>query len=473
MKIFSQRARMLVAIGGVIIVIAATLTGVWLATQRHAVSSVQSTPSSSPPQSLDMNTFVTRSGAQLMLDSKPFRFAGANIYWLGLDENVGGVNYPTPFRVDDALTTAEAMGATVVRAHTLGISVGCKLCVEPSLGVFNETALQHIDYAIKEAHNHHIRLIIPLVDNWHYYHGGKHTFTDWRNLPVEDEFYTDPTVISDFEQYIQHLLDHVNTYTGIAYKNDPTIMAWETGNEISPPTAWTEKIATFIKSIDSHHLVMDGSQSLDLNALSLPNVDLYTTHFYPITISLFQEDAQIVARRHKVYIVGEYDWSGTHGGDALSAFLPAIEHSTTAGDLYWSLLPHNDTYGFVGHNDGYTLHYPGDTTDMRTRVQLLVAHAYRMRGIAPVPLPAPIAPLITSISGNRIAWRGAALAVAYSVERSTSGASGPWIVICNKCATDNDTPWLDSSVPTGNVWYRVRGYNQTGAAGPYSPVYQK
>ena len=35
-----------------------------------------------------MSSFVTRSGAQLMLDNEPFRFAGANMYWLGLDENV-------------------------------------------------------------------------------------------------------------------------------------------------------------------------------------------------------------------------------------------------------------------------------------------------------------------------------------------------------------------------------------------------
>ncbi len=81
-----------------------------------------------------MNEFVTRSGSQLMLDGRQFRFAGANVYWLGLDENVDGVDYPTHFRVNDALTAAETMGATVVRSHTLGISVGCERCVEPSLG---------------------------------------------------------------------------------------------------------------------------------------------------------------------------------------------------------------------------------------------------------------------------------------------------------------------------------------------------
>jgi hypothetical protein len=31
-------------------------------------------------------------------------------------------------------------------------------------------------------------------------------------------------------------------------------MAWETGNEIDPPTSWAKVIATFLKNIDSHHL---------------------------------------------------------------------------------------------------------------------------------------------------------------------------------------------------------------------------
>jgi len=39
------------------------------------------------------------------------------------------------------------------------------------------------------------------------------------------------------------LLNHVNTYTCLAYKNDPTIMAWETGNELDPPTSWTQTIS--------------------------------------------------------------------------------------------------------------------------------------------------------------------------------------------------------------------------------------
>lgn len=413
--------------------------------------------------------FVTRSGSQLMLGNTPFRFAGTNIYWLGLDENVGGINYPTQFRVDDALATVEEMGGNVVRAHTLGVSVGCSLCVEPSLGNFNSTALQKIDYAIKSAGDHNIRLIIPFIDNYHYYHGGKHTFTDWRGISDENQFYTNTTVIGDFEQYISTLLNHVNSYTGIAYKNDPTIMAWETGNELQPPASWTQTIANYIKSVDNNHLVLDGRNGIDSSALSIPSVDMYSNHYYPMSVAAVNSDASTVASAGKVFYIGEYGWNQ---GDPLNNFLSAIENNSAAGDTYWSLFPHLDTYGYEQHNDGFALHYPGDTDAMKSQAQLLRTHAYTIRGLSVPADKVPDAPLNTSVQSNQIAWRGVVAGATYSVERSTAGTGGPWSVICDRCATDNDTPWTDSSQPSGTLWYRVRAYNLANVAGAYSPVYQ-
>jgi mannan endo-1,4-beta-mannosidase len=458
--------RRYLAIGGILIILG-TVGAVFA---LHAYSSKSNAQSNTQSSNLDSKGFVTRSGAQLILNGKPFRFAGANIYWLGLDENVGGVNYPTHFRVDDAFSAVAEMGATVVRSHTLGISVGCSLCLEPSLGNFNQTAFDSIDYAIQSAAEHHIHLVIPLVDNWHYYHGGKHTFTDWRSINNENKFFTDKTVIHDFEEYINTLLNHVNQYTGVAYKNDPTIMAWETGNELVPPVSWTKTIADYIKSIDNSHLVMDGTALVNTDALSLTNVDIYTQHYYPANISQMQSDAATTTAAKKVFLVGEYDWVN---GDPLSSFLAAIEKSSAAGDLYWDFFPHNDTYGYVQHGDNFTLHYPGDTSSMREAVQLLRAHAYRMQGRPAPPVGTPGAPVITGIQGKTIAWRGTALGDTYSVERSTAGPDGPWTVICDRCATDNTTPWTDAKQPSGHPWYRVQAYNIAGVVGPYSNVYEQ
>ena len=125
-----------------------------------------------------MTSFVTRNGARLMLDGEVFRFAGANLYWLGLDENVvnettgSNVAYPTDFRIDDGLATAAEMGANVVRAHTLGVSTGnTQYSFEGSKGTFNDAAAERMDFAIARAQARGIRLIIPLTDNYDYYHG--------------------------------------------------------------------------------------------------------------------------------------------------------------------------------------------------------------------------------------------------------------------------------------------------------------
>lgn len=444
-----------------------------------------SSPSNSAPTLVGLTStttammqhdFVVRKGSSLMLDGKPFRFAGANIYWLGLQEPADNISYPSHFRIDDALATASFMGETVVRAHTLGISVGCPLCVEPSLGKFNQTALQHIDYAIWSAEIHHIRLIIPLVDNWHYYHGGKHTFTDWRGISDEQGFYYNFTVINDFEQYIRVILNHVNSYTGIAYKNDPTILAWETGNELSAPSDWVRDISAYIKGIDLHHLIMDGnSEYADqtnnfLPGLSIKTVDIYTGHYYPPNITNLRIELNQALSADKVFIVGEYDWN-TNDGDGLSDFLSVIEHSKIAGDMYWSLFPHNETYGFVPHGEHFTLHYPGDTPDMRWRVSLLRTHGYTMRGSPLATATIPGEPIITAINGHSIEWQGAFGAATYSIERSTQGANGPWTIICDHCATDLNTPWINSTQPLGIVVYRVRAYSVSSIGGPYSPVY--
>jgi hypothetical protein len=249
-----------------------------------------------------------------------FRFSGMNIHWLGLDDPNNGT-YPTLAQIDEAFDDAQQMGAKVVRSHTLGISTGNPKSIEPSLGQWNEEAFKTIDYAIKKAHDKHIHLIIPLTDNYYYYHGGKHNFTDWEGDFKEDDFYSNQKVIKDFEQYIRHLLTHLNPLTGLAYKDDPIILAWETGNELENESGawndgWTERMARYIKSVDHHHLVMDGHRSwsalnrnLTAGQLRLKDVDIYTGHFFLPDIVFMQKDASLAGLYKKAYLIGEYDWT--------------------------------------------------------------------------------------------------------------------------------------------------------------------
>jgi hypothetical protein len=432
--------------------------------------------------------FVTRNGYQLQLNGKTFRFAGADLENLSIQ--YGAAQYSTPFQVDDTFATMNEMGETVARAYGLMLSVGCPRCVRPTLNSFNETALKSVDYALASADAHGIRLIVPLVEgipngNWT---GDIGTYASWRGLSNSTDFYTNSTVISDFELTIRTLLNRVNTITGVAYKNDPAILSWETVNEgDNRPDSWLSTISTYIKSIDGNHLVMDGlfSATPSNTAYGFSSVDIYTRHYYPLSSSNSQNTAAADAARahNKAFIAGEFGWESQDvSTTTLSSALGAFENDPAmSGDLYWELDPHNDTYGFRPLMSGfgestnlqYELFYPGGNSDTRIRAQLLRTHAYHMAGQSNPPAHMlPGAPLITSVNGQQIYWRGTAATDTYSIERATAGSNGPWSVVCNQCATDFTNPWTDSSQPSSNLWYRVRAYNLDNVAGPYSPVYQ-
>jgi mannan endo-1,4-beta-mannosidase len=368
---------------------------------------------------------VTRNGSQLLLNGKPFRFSGGNVYWLGLDENVppGTIAYPTKFRQTDALLTAVGMGARVIRSHTLGISCGNPLSFEPTLNVFNDSALDAADYAVFLAQKYGLKLIIPLTDNYHYFHGGKHCYTDWLNISDENEFYSDPAVIAAFQMYVKRLLTHINKYTGKPYFETDAILAWETGNELFPLDSWTALMAKFIKTVDHRHLVLSGTFGLRIADLENPDVDLSSDHFYPPSVSRIQLDAGLGAAYSKVIIAGEFGWSYNASGEQAGEFISAMEClPALGGDLYWSLFPHLDTFGFVQHGDGFTMHYPGDWPFMKTINLALSEHANAMNSPLAVPLLQDLAPVVHPLlpltpanTSLLVTWRGVALAENYTV----------------------------------------------------------
>jgi len=426
---------------------------------------------------------VSRNGSELCAAGKQLRFGGANIYWLGLDENVGGHAYPTYFRISDALRTAKEMGATVVRCQTCGISTGSPLSIEPSLNQYNDSAFNTIDYTLATARKLGLRVTIPLTDYWNYYLGSIYNFTQWLGQPActsstyacpaqAQFFYTDPAAIQAFESYIAHVIDHVNQYTGVAYRNDPTVMYWELCNECNDmPASWIDTISAFIHHIAPHQLVAAGQQfGINPATLTAPDVDVVDVHYYPPTPAQVQADAAQITTAGKVYVAGEY--ASTSASQALSSAM--VSDPEVTGADFWSLFAHNDTYGYVQHDDGFTVHFPGDTAAMRQEDQQIRDFDDEMSGVSVPPLPAPGQPLITSIikqSGdNVLAWRGSTDASAYTVLRSQSGPDGPWTTICDRCATDNDTPRTDTSTPSGTVWYQVVPFAPDGRQGLASPV---
>ncbi|MCJ1370470.1 hypothetical protein MMC20_001683 [Loxospora ochrophaea] len=368
---------------------------------------------------IDRNSYVYRQGAELRLNGMQWTASGANVYWLGLDENVipptgepfyapTNASYPTFGRITEIMNTLQTMGAHLIRSQTLGVSVGNPLSVMPALGVYNEQAFATIDWTVFQARQHGLRIMAPLVDNYDYYHGGKFDFLRFRGIdipssdssmvdPLVQQFYTNTTIVQDFKNYIEHLITHVNPYTGLSYAEDPTVFAYETGNELGGPifgdedvpVEWTSEISAYIKQLAPQKLVIDGTYGVNKTHLNISTIDIFSDHFYPPNNTKLQQDIALVESVGKVYLAGEYDWTANNPeADSLESFYGIIEgrqnmsSPVIAGDLFWSLFMHDvpDCNIFVNHSDGYTLQYgnPANTVQNNTQISLIREHFFRM-----------------------------------------------------------------------------------------------
>ncbi len=458
------------------------------------------------PRASSTSAFVTRSGAILELAGQPFRFGGANIEWLGLagygPADPSGPHLPSHYEIDDALTTAKEMGVRVVRSQTMGDSVGCDLCLEPALGQFNQAAFERIDYALRSASDRGIKVIPTIVGDDARAGGTGCVYLRWRGISVPDctiidmaPFWTDQTVIGDVEEHIKALLDHVNVYTGVAYKDDPTILGWDLLNGGGSPTPWTRQIAQYVRSLDPNHLILSGAANVGLAA-----VDVCVSFVYPhwnLPLSFVQNWIDACRSAGKPYIVYEYGWDTTNfpTRPSLSGFLARLRSDPEiVGDAFWALEAHAGGHGWMPipadtsdpatartgeSGQWWAMYYTGIPTlvmsagDMAARAQIIRANNYALDGVRLPRHATPPAPVMTSAvytpspAAVRVYWRGSAGAQNYTLQRA-SAAAGPWKTLCKRCATDLDDGFVDSSPGARRSWYRVVPYNLDGKAGPAS-----
>ncbi|KDE04485.1 hypothetical protein MVLG_05052 [Microbotryum lychnidis-dioicae p1A1 Lamole] len=356
-------------------------------------------------------SFVKRNGAYLTLDGKGYRIVGPNAYWLGLDENVNyGISYPDKSRIREVMAVTVALGGNTIRSHSLGVSTGNSLSVWPNAYSTNLNAFDTIDYAIYAARAYGLRLIIPFTDQYTYYHGGKYDFIRWAGGDTSDgnSFYWNSDIVKIFKDYIKMYLNHVNTYTGVALKDDPTILGWETGNEFgaymlgagAPPATWTSNIASYIKSIAPNHLIFDGTNGLVDSSgflrntgVSVANVDVVTDHFYPALDWLLSKGQTMMGSYLKSFFIGELDWTGMKGGSDMASFYSTIESWGSSGSMAWNLMSHDgQCCNWIYHNDGYSIYYPnGHTQAEQASLLALAQHWHRMRGLTPPTVLAAVA----------------------------------------------------------------------------------
>lgn len=119
--------------------------------------------------------------------------------------------------------------------------------------------------------------------------------------PLVQQFYTNSSIVESFKDYIRILVTHVNRYTNISYADDPTIFAYETGNELcgpvwgdlNVPATWVAEIGSHIKSLAPEKLFVDGTYGVNETHLNVKEIDIFSDHYYPISLSKLQGDLNL------------------------------------------------------------------------------------------------------------------------------------------------------------------------------------
>jgi hypothetical protein len=441
--------------------------------------------------------FITAHGDKLYEGDEELRFISFNIpnlHYVEDDmrfEQDLPFRWPTEYEIRDALETVRQMGGRVVRPYALSVKKANDPKGMPrhvlAPGEFDEEAFEVLDVVLAVAREKNIRLVIPLVDNWWWW-GGIKEYAAFRGKDGK-AFWKDRQLIGDFKKTIRFVVERVNSRTGIAYKNDPTILAWETGNELASPHRWTREIAAYIKQLDTNHLVLDGRQEevLQRESINNPYIDLLQTHHYekdPRRMIAHIVKSARKARGKKPYHVGEFGFLTTAG---MTSVMDTIMRERGVGGVAWSLRYHNQDGGFYWHHEpsGGDLfkayHWPGFTSgaayDETSFLAEMRRRAFAIRGLPEPAIEIPRAPeLIEVTEGGLLTWRGSAGASGYDIERVEGDNTG-WQTIArgvSDAAVQYRPLFSDqTATPARSYRYRVRARNHAGlsdSSPPFGPV---
>jgi mannan endo-1,4-beta-mannosidase len=289
-----------------------------------------------------------------------------------------------------------------------------------------EESFVHLDRALVLARERGLGVIVVLTNRWPDY-GGIAQHAVWSGLPVERDadrslaalslpmFFGDLSGPSTYDAHVERIVTRTNSLSHIAYRDDPTIVAWELINESDVPSArhreallnWTRESAHHIRALDPNHMISAGhigymnatQRATWLAVNALPEISYADAHAYPTAygdvsnfraLDRFVDDHVQLAHHvlHKPFIWGEYGFSTAarrHRGRASPAwfdhFLDRSLFDDVDGALVWiygtaqeRLRPHMIDVDGEEHEGAF----------VRTRMQRLARDLARPRAANPL-----------------------------------------------------------------------------------------
>lgn len=348
--------------------------------------------------------FVAVKDGRFMLDGKPFRFVGTNNYYM---------HYESDKMLSDVLDAAAAMDVRVLRVwgfmngmtsqnrdHNVygmtepptaesGGSFGVPESKKNAKGA--KYAFERLDFTIVEAGKRGIKLVIALNNYWADFGGIQQgsAWQQWFDLEKPTDFYSDPAAREAYKAYVSWMLNRVNSYTGVPYNRDPTIMTWQLMNEPRNPddksgkivTAWAKEMSGWVKKhaplqlcavgdegafnrkdlqgfMDEGNHLYNGFEGTDFDALlALKDIDYGTYHLYPESwgisaeavtgwgVKWIKDHVDSGKALKKPVVLEEYGISASGGQNRLAIYdlwNNTVLESDGAGSMYWILTASND-----------------------------------------------------------------------------------------------------------------------------------
>lgn len=328
--------------------------------------------------------FVRVRGRELMLDGAPFRFLGANASVMHGPRERASFEAVLDAVVEDRLK--------VVRIWALGEQPEPGAPHHP-LYAFRigergwvTASFDHLDRVLVAAAQRQLKVIVVLANRWKDY-GGIATYLRWSGTEVardalgepasraQADFFRSEACQARYREHIARVVGRTNGVTGLPYRDDPTIMAWELINEVSAVSAgdeelllgWVRDTARYVRSIDPNHLISAGHvgyQTARERAVwravqALPEVDFADAHAYPATdprvtrafdLAQLLDDPIALARvdLQKPLVIGEFGFAREAFPSSsarlrwFSRFLRHLAARGVSGALVWIYEPNDN-----------------------------------------------------------------------------------------------------------------------------------
>ena len=267
---------------------------------RPSSPTPEPSPEPSPPTvpSKPQGGFARTKGLLFELDGETKYFVGTNAYWLGFLTSNADVDTVFSHLASSGVKVLRIWGFNDVTTTPSANTVWFQSLVPGQSPVINTGAngLQRLDYAVKSAEEHGIKLIVNFVNNWADY-GGMPAYNAFFGGQHSD-WYTNPAIQNQYRTYIKAVVGR--------YADSKAIFAWELANEARCSGCstdviynWAKTTSEFIKSLDKQHMVTlgdegwapgggDGSypftsyEGVDFKRnLGIASLDIGTFHMYP------------------------------------------------------------------------------------------------------------------------------------------------------------------------------------------------